>query len=923
MKRIIAWLAIALSALLAFTLVQAAARSPKSASGAISGPSAASPRPATTPKHPTTFFLLMAEQANLTAAKQIGDWQARGRWVVEQLQATAERSQASIRYLLASKALSGHVSHWRSFWIVNAIAVQGDEQAARILARQPGVARILPEVKLEPPVARPVSAPSKVVPDSIEWNIRQINADDLWGLGITGQGLVVANVDTGVDYTHPALVRQYRGNLGHDASGPFDHDYNWFDPFWGTTEPQALPVTANSSTPHRHGTHVMGTEVGSEGANNQIGVAPGARWIAAYGCCPDNESLLAALQWMLAPTKLDGSDPNPDLRPHALQNSWGGPGGSLIFNQAMAALKAAGVFVSASAGNNGGSGCGSMGSPGDNPAVFSVGASTSSDTVAPLSSRGPHPFTGGTGPDLVAPGKGVRSSVPGGLYSYMDGTSMAGPHVAGAVALLWQANPALIGRVDYTAELLRQTAEPLYMPGEHCGGVDSGTERPNNSAGWGRLDVLRAAQVAGDGRSRLIVRVTDDQGTPLPGATVTLRRPEASLGQVALRGTTDADGTFEFLTAPGLVTTTASLFGYQTQTATVHVAVYLRYYFPLASGSQPVTPTRSARPTWHHAGAEERRLLSSAGTLTGQSARQRGLQVVGDQLQLTLTPLPQVTLHGFIHDVAAVDQGLTATVSLPGTPITPVTTSCSGVFTLTLPVGQHQLRVEAVGYWPRLVPISLTSSISASIALTPTWDYEVADSRHGDVTYQWMDARGGTRYNLGDDAWTQVNLPPGRSFTFYGQSYQQVYLSSNGFVTFGSPFARFHGVIPFEGQPNNAIYIYAEDLNPAANTQYGTGYDNGIYVLEDGDRWILQYNEVEHWSQGNPETFELILNLTSGEIIMQYQQVSWPDFTTVGVEDISGSRGVAYSYANSANLATGLAIRYRPVSGQPGHSCNR
>lgn len=849
------------------------------------------------------FFVLLADQPDLSAADGITDWQAKGRWVMETLQRTAKRAQQPVMKSLKSHKLSAHVDRWQPFWIVNAIAVHGDAVAARTLAVQPGVARVLPAIKLEAPQTLPAAAPEGLAPAAIEWNVQQINADDVWALGFTGAGLVVANVDTGVDYTHPALVNQYRGNQGAGASGPFSHDYNWFDPHWNSRAPAALPHSAAAGDPDFHGTHVMGTEVGADGSNNQIGVAPGARWIAAFGCCIDNASLLAALQWMAAPTRLDGSDPNPDLRPHAVQNSWGGPGGSLIFQQAVATLKAAGIFVSASAGNNGGYGCGSLGSPGDNPAMFSTGASTASGGVSFVSSRGPDPFSGLTGPDLIAPGQQVRSAYRNGSYAYLTGTSMAGPHVAGAVALLWQANPALVGQVDYTAELLRKTAEPVYTPGEVCGGIDSGTEHPNNSAGWGRLDVLRAVQVAGNGDSRLSVTVVDEAGRSLPGAevTVAVAAPDGRL--VRLTGAADANGVAKFWVAPGLVDVTARLFG------TIEAAAPS---VMLESGTRSLTLTLGQLPQY---------------TLQGVVAEQRAHQVhlplaAASAATSSLAEASPVS-HEQVAAPAAGLKRLSARISLPGSPLPAVHTDCNGFFTLHLPQGSHTLLVEAPGYAPQKLTVQVTGDVMRTVFMQPVHDYAVSDSRSGDVTFAWVDATGGTRHRLNDDASKRIALTDGQSFTYYGVPYPELFFSSNGFVVFGYPFDRFHGVVPFEGLPNNAIYAYAEDLNPAAGIQYGTGFDNGIYTWQEGDRLVIQYNEVEHWAQGDPETFELILDLATGEIVVQYQQVSWPDFTTVALEDWAGKRGVTYSYANSAHLQAGLAVRFRPIYGQPGLSCAR
>lgn len=850
----------------------------------------------TAPDGRATFFLWLDDQPDLTAASTMEDWEARGQWVFESLQGAARRSQLAFEKALESASLAGHVDQWRSYWIVNTIAVHGDEAAAKALARRPGVLQVLPAIKLEPPKVAVNAAPQGTVPSAVEWNVSQINADDVWALGITGQGIVLANVDTGVDYTHPALVGQYRGNQGSGAAGPFSHDYNWFDPTWGSQAPVALPSTAIGGTPNGHGTHVMGTEVGSDGGPNQIGVAPGARWIAAYGCCAGNQSLLAALQWILAPAHLDGTDPNPALRPHAVQNSWGGPGGSLIFAQAMANLKAAGIFVSASAGNYGPL-CGSLGSPGDNLAVFDVGSSGRTDLVSNLSSRGPNPLTGRTGPDLVAPGDLVRSAMPGGGYAYLSGTSMAGPHVAGAVALLWQANPSLAGRVDYTAELLRKTSTPIYVPGESCGGVDSGTTVPNNSAGWGRLDVLRAVQVAGNGSSQLAVLVTDPAGIPLPSAHITLRTTAPDGSSIALEGTTDPQGRFEFLVAPGAATVSAGSFGYALhQPANVNVA-----------GSSTVTLVLEPLPTV---------------TLRGQVVEFWPHQMVVPGVQRSRATASTADAPATAGDqpalaAPAAAKALAARVTVPGTPVPAVTTDCAGTFTLTLPAGTHTLLIEATGHWSQQVTIDLTGDQLETFGLTPTWDYAVSTA-----AYQWIDATPGTRHQLGDDSSRRIDLPPGRSFTYYGAAQTALNISSNGFLSFDdTPYSRYQGIIPFEGLPNNAIYGYADDLNPDAGVLYNTGYDNGIYTLLKGDQLIVQYNEVEHWPYGSPETFQVILDLATAAITVQYQQVSWPSFTTVGLEDSAGRRGTLYSYANSANLHPGLAIRFTPVFGQPGQTC--
>src|SRR5699024_6134911 len=156
---------------------------------------------------------------------------------------------------------------------------------------------------------------SVISPNTLEWGVANINADDVWsGFGTTGEGIVVANIDSGVDFDHPALVEQYRGNNG---DGTFDHNYNWFDATGSSDEPFD---GAGSS----HGTHTMGTMIGDDGGDNQIGVAPGATWIAANGCntCSDAD-LIASGEWMLEATDLDGENGDVSKRPHIVNNSWG------------------------------------------------------------------------------------------------------------------------------------------------------------------------------------------------------------------------------------------------------------------------------------------------------------------------------------------------------------------------------------------------------------------------------------------------------------------------------------------------------------------------------------------------------------------------------------------------------------------------
>jgi len=310
----------------------------------------------------------------------------------------------------------------------------------------------------------------------VEWNIARVRADEVWrDLDITGAGVVVANMDTGVDWTHPALQSKYRGSGG-------DHSYNWYD--CTGTYPGA-PADGDG-----HGTHTMGVMVGSDsGSNYHIGMAPDAQWIAVKAFDDNGDSydtwIHAGFQWLLAPTDLNGNNPHPSKAPDAVNNSWG-PAlpnvADLTFLPDVQALRAAGIFPVFGAGNSGELGDGTVAAPAGYPESFAVGATDFDDTIASFSGRGPS-FWEEVKPEVSAPGVDIRSSVPGGGYEGgWNGTSMATPHAAGLAALLLSAKPSLT--LDELENFMQYTA------------ADFGDAGPDNIYGWGRIDAYEAVRWA-------------------------------------------------------------------------------------------------------------------------------------------------------------------------------------------------------------------------------------------------------------------------------------------------------------------------------------------------------------------------------------------------------------------------------------------
>ena len=353
-----------------------------------------------------SFVIYLKDQANLSTAYGMKNQDARGWYVYKTLKAEAARTQGPIKAMLASRGIS-----YRSFWVANVIMASGDRSLVDSLAARSDVKTIEASTKsnwLAGVDSVTPKAPRS--PDTVEPGINQVHAPALWALGYTGQGIVVGNEDTGMRWTHNALKPHYRGWNGTTA----DHNYNWHDSIHsggGICSPDHMEPCDD----HGHGTHTTGTAVGDDGAGNQIGVAPGAKWIGCRNMDQGNgtpATYTECFQWFIAPTDLNNQNPDPTLRPHVINNSWICPASEGCSYDTLRTIventEAAGIFVEASAGN-GGSACSTVGDP---PAIyqaaFSTGAlNTGQSSVASFSSRGPVTVDGSgrIKPDIAAPGQ--------------------------------------------------------------------------------------------------------------------------------------------------------------------------------------------------------------------------------------------------------------------------------------------------------------------------------------------------------------------------------------------------------------------------------------------------------------------------------------------------------------------------------------
>ncbi len=464
--------------------------------------------------------------------------------VVYSLQQLAAETQADLRVHLAQQQAQGAITAYRPYWIFNGIWVEGSPAAIQALGDRDEVARLALDVRRQY-LTTTLSAAPPLTP----WGLAQIGAPYVHaGLGISGTGVTVAVMDTGADWLHPALFDNYRGQ----HAGVIDHTGHWYD---ATQVTNTTPVD-----PHGHGTHVLGSAVGGLG----IGVAPGARWIAvrvfdAYGFAYTSD-IHAGFEWLLAPAG------DPALAPDIVNGSWGSTPTSAEWLNDLTALRAAGILPVFAAGNAGPTAM-SVATPAGYPDVLAVAASDELDQIAWFSSLGPSLWTAQTKPTLAAPGAGVVSAYPGGGYAISSGTSMAAPHVSGALALLLSSNPAL----DATAatHILTTTAHPLS------------TTHPNPVSGWGRLDVYAA--VAGQAIKGTVAVEVSAQGIPVPQAAVTVTTPAG----VSLVYVTDAAGRFEAALAPGVYTVATAPFGYAPVSVSHLVAAGQTTPVPLALTSLP------------------------------------------------------------------------------------------------------------------------------------------------------------------------------------------------------------------------------------------------------------------------------------------------------------------------------------------------
>jgi hypothetical protein len=775
---------------------------------------------------------------------------------VTRLQQKAKDTQGAIIARLDEMVREGSVERYESFWIFNGFAVYGKPAAVYELIGRSDVdyASTIPKAKLEEPVGPVQSAPSI---ESIEWNIRNVNAPAVWAMGYTGAGRIVMSLDTGVDGNHPAFSARWRG-----VTEPVGEC--WLS-FLGYSFP---------TDTYGHGTHTNGTMCGaSQTTGDTVGVAPEALWIASDALmAPDDLTAeIQSFQWAADP---DGDPGTTDDVPDAINCSWWEPDldssvqcGSHAFFDAMMAAEMAGAAIVFSAGNGYAPGPSITAPKNRNVTlydIFCTGALNSDSTIANFSSRGPS-TCGGSGsylikPEISAPGVNVRSANPGSGYGTSSGTSMASPHVCGTVALLRQINPTL------TTE---EVKDAIYVT---C--TDLGTAGEDNDYGMGIIDAYAAAQYVISNIGQGFVEGIVDNGTnPIQGATVTIR-------DLNYQTTTDASGHYISI-GDSMVShyVVCEAFAYITDSALV------------AFGSRDTIVQNFTL------------VAVPSGTLEGTvTEAANGNPISNATLTLLGTPIAPVNTNasGFYQITNVPEGSYDLEVSHPffqdDTANVVVTSGGTTVQDFALLPQPTYTGPDAYGYYA----------------------YDYSDTQYTQApAYDWLDISGiGTPGPTGDDSRMQVTLP--FTFTYYGTNYTTGWICTNGWFSLGSDPGTSdysNSGIPDSDGPPAMIAPLWDDLNPndGGNIRY---YDDAS-----NNRFIVQWTGVPHWGTGGgtPETFQAVLYdpayyptpTGDGEIILFYNDDWDQTDNTVGIENSSETIGIQYfldgtygSYAASLGAST-------------------
>ena len=418
------------------------------------------------------------------------------------------------------------VTKLRYIRIINGAAITADERFIDELENHHRVKRVIEDLPVYPPKTIEPTVKGAPAGEYAE-GLPQVKATDVWqAFGLTGAGVVVGHIDTGVDGNHPDLA----GKIV--AYGDYVDEAN------------STPTDTGG-----HGTHTAGTICGGNTSGVAIGVAPNAKLVVAraIGYGGSTGALLSSMDWMCDPDH----NPDTDDAPRVVSCSWhSGYGDQTPFYEALDAWVNLGIFPNFSAGNSGPN-ASTITHPKEHPYIFCSAAVDFNDKVTSFSSRGPAEYKGQQmdKPEIAAPGNNVYSARNGGGYKRNSGTSMACPHTAGVIALMLEANPGLS-----IADIRRV----LSLSSDDKG--DSGYDW---TYGHGRINAMKAIEMVASGAQVLGNLVDKTTGGPLAGTVEVVERDYTiNVGP---------EGKFKAFLPAGTYTLIGRSFAYRDKTATVTV----------------------------------------------------------------------------------------------------------------------------------------------------------------------------------------------------------------------------------------------------------------------------------------------------------------------------------------------------------------
>ncbi len=806
--------------------------------------------------------------------------QQRAYQVITALKQNAENTQNELKSYLNGKMESSGVYTYQAFWISNMFSVEAKPEIINELMSRLDVAELDLDAFLE--LDRPETVENYIEgTESVEPGVKIINAHLLWAQGITGQGRIVMGIDTGVHPNHPALNFKWRGN--HVPS-----NQAWFDPGGGTTTP---------SDCDGHGTHTMGTMNGwSPTTGDTVGVAPDAEWIAAKTICssPHTSNSIAAFQWAMDP---DGNPLTISDMPDAISNSWYDPDVtnecSGIYKTTLDAVEASGIAVIFSAGNSG-PGTSTITKPKNintndvnvmctaaiDGALY-IGGNT--NPIASFSSRGPS-VCGGTGsllikPEVSAPGVNVRSSGSATGYTVLSGTSMASPHVAGAVALLKQFAPNLTGK---------QILEALYNTA-----IDLGSAGEDNNYGRGLIDVYAAFLSLG----------TADSTAPDPIVDLSTNNPTSN--SLTLQWTVPYDSSMNGVTGFDIRFSTSPI----NDSTTFYNATQLPFTtIPDTAGgteSYLVEGLSFATPYYFSIKAKDvwGNWSPRSNIATGTTLAAPQISVSPNSVHHILNPMDVVVDTITISNISSNPSTLDFSVTLDNN------TFPDGVVSARY-IAKHNELSDIPEYSLKNNPQEINGVSFDGSGGPDLFGYKWKDSNEPNgPQYVWNDITSNPNavavtFPNGtlDDGYTNA-IPIGFNVKFYGTEYSNVYLSTNGFLSFTAltNATYTNAQIPAVAVPNNMIAMFWDDLD--GRTQ-GT-----VHRLQDGNKFYIQFTNWQKYNATGSLTFQVVIN-QNGKIVIYYNNMNATlNSATVGIENAAGNDGLQVAY-NANYVANNLALEF-------------